>query len=95
MCIRDRYKRDNKEKTVTIVRDTIQIESVKSEIRKDNIGYIRISSFIETTSADFKKALNEMETSHVRGMVIDIRNNGGGLVEDGDVYKRQGLMPFL
>lgn len=78
-----KYKRDNKAKKVTIVRDTIQIESVKSEIRKDNIGYIRISSFIETTSADFKKALNEMETSHVRGMVIDIRNNGGGLVEEG------------
>lgn len=78
-----KYKRDNKEKTVTIVRDTIQIESVKSEIRKDNIGYIRISSFIETTAEDFKKALSEMETAKVKGMVIDIRNNGGGLVNEG------------
>ena len=78
-----KYKRDNKEKTVTIVRDTIQIESVKSEIRKDNIGYIRISSFIETTAEDFKKALSEMESAKVKGMVIDIRNNGGGLVNEG------------
>ncbi len=78
-----KYKRDNSEKTVTIIRDTIQIESVKSEIRKDNIGYIRISSFIETTSDDFKKALSEMENAKVDGMVIDIRNNGGGLVKAG------------
>ena len=77
------YKRDDSKKTVTIVRDTIQIESVKSEIRKDNIGYIRISSFIETTAEDFKKALNEMESAKVKGMVIDIRNNGGGLVNEG------------
>ena len=77
------YKRDDSKKTVTIVRDTIQIESVKSKIRKDNIGYIRISSFIETTAEDFKKALNEMETARVKGVVIDIRNNGGGLVNEG------------
>ena len=77
------YKRDDSKKTVTIVRDTIQIESVKSEIRKDNIGYIRISSFIETTAEDFKKALSEMESAKVKGMVIDIRNNGGGLVNEG------------
>jgi carboxyl-terminal processing protease len=78
-----RYKRDDTEKTVTIIRDTIQIESVKSEIRKDNIGYIRISSFIETTSEDFKDALSKMENADVDGMVIDIRNNGGGLVDQG------------
>ncbi len=78
-----RYKRDDTEKTVTITRDIIQIESVKSEIRKDNIGYIRISSFIETTSEDFRKALSEMEAAEVDGMVIDIRNNGGGLVSEG------------
>lgn len=77
------YKRDDSKKTVTIVRDTIQIESVKSEVRKDNIGYIRISSFIETTAEDFKKALSEMESAKVKGMVIDIRNNGGGLVNEG------------
>ena len=77
------YKRDDSKKTVTIVRDTIQIESVKSEVRKDNIGYIRISSFIETTAEDFKKALREMESAKVKGMVIDIRNNGGGLVNEG------------
>ncbi len=78
-----KYKREDAEKTVTITRDTIQIESVKSKIRKDNIGYIRISSFIETTSEDFKDALSRMEKADVRGMVIDIRNNGGGLVEEG------------
>ena len=77
------YKRDDSKKTVTIVRDTIQIESVKSEVRKDNIGYIRISSFIETTAEDFKKALSEMESAKVKGMVIDIRHNGGGLVNEG------------
>ncbi len=78
-----KYKRDDSEKTVTITRDIIQIESVKSEIRKDNIGYIRISSFIETTSEDFRQALSEMEAAEVEGMVIDIRNNGGGLVSEG------------
>ena len=78
-----KYKREDIEKTVTITRDTIQIESVKSKIRKDNVGYIRISSFIETTSDDFKDALDRMEDADVTGMVIDIRNNGGGLVDEG------------
>lgn len=77
------YRRDKTEKTVTIIRDTIQIESVKSEIKDNNIGYIRISSFIETTSDDFKQALSKLESEHVKGMVIDIRNNGGGLVNEG------------
>lgn len=78
-----KYQRDDMTKTVTIVRDTIKIQSVKSKIRKDNIGYIRISSFIETTADDFKEALTKMERANVKGMVIDIRNNGGGLVNEG------------
>ncbi|MFV0625978.1 MAG: S41 family peptidase [Alphaproteobacteria bacterium] len=69
---------------VTIKRDEIKIQSVKSEILKDDVIYIRISSFNEDTDKmvekyikDSKKKLN----NKVKGIVIDVRNNPGGLLD--------------
>jgi len=64
-----------------IIRANIVMESVRSKVLDGNIGYIRISSFEEKTAADFKDQLRDMELKNVKGLVIDLRDNGGGLVE--------------
>ena len=77
------YERDGKENTVTLTRAHIVTETVTSKVLDDNIGYIKISSFEEKTDADFESALSEMESKAVKGVIIDLRDNGGGLVKSG------------
>ena len=72
--------RDGEYIDITLTRETIIAVTVKHEMLDDNIGYIRISSFEENTAADFAAALLDIEKSGARGLVIDIRDNGGGLV---------------
>lgn len=64
-----------------IVRANIIIKSVKSELLKDKIGYIRISMFDENTAGEFKKALTNLENQGQKGLIIDLRDNGGGLLD--------------
>ena len=75
------YERNGKEKTVTITRDKIVNVSVMSDMLDGNIGYIRILSFEASTDENFKKALDSMEKKEVKGIIIDLRDNGGGLVD--------------
>ena len=64
----------------TIERDIIKIQSVKSKIYRNNIGYVRIKSFTKTTSRDLDKALSEFQNKNVKKLVLDLRNNPGGLL---------------
>ncbi len=69
---------------VEIVREIIQITPVKFELLEDNIGYIRISSFNDI--ADKKivsavKEINKRSDNNIKGFIIDIRNNPGGLLD--------------
>ena len=64
----------------TIKREIIKIKSVKKKIYPNNIGYIQIKSFTRSTSADLDKALAEFSASHVSKLVLDLRNNPGGLL---------------
>ncbi|MCH8208878.1 MAG: S41 family peptidase, partial [Nitrospinae bacterium] len=64
----------------TIERDIIRIQSVKSKIYRNNIGYVRIKSFTKTTSRDLDKALSEFQNKNVKKLVLDLRNNPGGLL---------------
>ncbi|NCB41293.1 MAG: S41 family peptidase [Clostridia bacterium] len=73
--------RAGEENDFTIERKTILSKTVKSDILDDNIGYIRISSFEESTYPDFKEQLSSMEEKNVAGLVIDLRDNPGGLVD--------------
>lgn len=73
--------RGNEEMEFTITRANIVMQSVRSEVLDGNIGYIRISSFEEKTAEDFKQQLRDLELKQVKGLVIDLRDNGGGLVE--------------
>ncbi len=64
----------------TVVRDIIKIRSVKSKIIRDDIGYIKLTQFQETTASDMSKALAELQKSGMKSLVLDLRNNPGGLL---------------
>lgn len=87
-----------KPKDVVITRSIIKIRSVRTKLYDDQIGYIRIVSFQERTVEDVKKALKEIETKArpLKGLVIDMRNNPGGLlnqsVEVSDLFLKSGLI---
>jgi carboxyl-terminal processing protease len=74
--------RDGKQEiTFVIVRDDITIASVKSEILEGNIGYLQISRFSEDTAELSKKAAESFKQSGVKGVIVDVRGNPGGLLE--------------
>lgn len=75
-------RRDNKEEPfeVDIKREEIRLETVKSEVLDNNIGYLRISTFDERTASDFKQHLKELNQKNIKGLVLDLRNNPGGLL---------------
>ena len=66
---------------VTVVRDEIPRPGVEfSEMVKPGIGYVRVSTFNETTDSDLAEALKQLSFSKLDGLIIDLRNNGGGLL---------------
>lgn len=65
----------------TIVRDIIQIETVRSNIIDENIGYIRISQFDRVTYEQFKLSYAELLSQNIEGLILDLRNNPGGLLD--------------
>lgn len=70
----------DKPKDITIIRDIIKIKSVKYKKLEDGIGYVRINSFSKSTGADLEKALQKLEEKNISGLVLDLRNNPGGLL---------------
>jgi carboxyl-terminal processing protease len=65
-----------------LIRDVIPIQSVKSINLKPGYGFIRLSNFTGTTTVELQEALEKLENAKVplRGLVLDLRNNGGGLL---------------
>ena len=69
---------------VTLVRDEVRTQSIKSQILDSDIGYVRISSFTEGTQEELEEAvfsLKKKAGGNLKGFVIDLRNNPGGLLE--------------
>lgn len=69
---------------VTITREEIKIQSVKSEVKNEDISYIRVSSFTEDVAENVKKAFEKAKKEtkgKVKGVVLDLRNNPGGLLD--------------
>ena len=64
-----------------IVRDMIKIETVHSEMLGGDIGYIRLRQFIKTSAADVGKAVIDLKNKKAKGLILDLRNNGGGLLD--------------
>ena len=64
-----------------ITREIIKIQSVKSKKINDNIGYIRLTAFNENSSSQIKKKVNEFtKDKKIKGYILDLRNNPGGLL---------------
>lgn len=81
--VRVTYRRGGKSADVSIVRGKVTEFTVKGTVTKEKIGYIRISSFAEKTAEEFKTELAALEKKNVKGVVIDIRANGGGYANQG------------
>ena len=64
-----------------ITREIIRLVTVKSNIIDDNIGYINITSFDDLTYKDFKAELDKLGRKNIEGLIIDLRNNPGGLLD--------------
>jgi carboxyl-terminal processing protease len=64
----------------TLVREIIKIKSVKSKVLEGNIGYVKISQFQDQTSADLSAALNKLGEEKIASLILDLRNNPGGLL---------------
>lgn len=84
------------EKTVT--RQDIQVQTVSWRMMDDNIGYISITNFRENTYNQFKEALDTLEAEGMEKLVLDLRNNTGGLVksahEIGEELLPEGIMVY-
>ncbi len=76
-----RRRGEKKALTFNIVREIIQIRSVKSDLIENSIGYIRLTSFNENSSKQIKKEIKKLEEDkNVNSYILDLRNNPGGLL---------------
>ena len=76
-----RRRGEKKALTFEIIREIIQIQSVKADLLSENIGYIRLTSFNENSGEQIKKKIKELEKNQkVNAYILDLRNNPGGLL---------------
>ena len=73
--------RDNQKIDFEIKRENIVVNPVEGEVLSDNIGYIEFSSFDENTAEEFKTKFEELKSKGITSLIIDLRNNGGGIVD--------------
>lgn len=74
--------RDEEYLTFDVVRKAIKVYHVKNEMLDDNIGYIKLSTFDENCGNEFEKAFNELQEKGAKKLIIDLRDNTGGLVDE-------------
>ena len=67
-------------KDFTMVREIIKIKSVKSKLIEDSIGYVKINQFQEQTSSDLSSAIEKLTQQNITALILDLRNNPGGLL---------------
>lgn len=90
---------ESKPFTVTIKREIIKVQSVKSKII-DDYGYFRITQFQVNTAEDLQKAIQKMlsDNKNIKGIVLDLRNNPGGLLQAAidvcDTFMSEGLIVY-
>lgn len=74
-------KRDGKIKTFKIKRAEVSEPSVSAKMLENNIGYIELSTFVDKTPEDFNRELAKLKKQNMKALIIDLRDNGGGLVD--------------
>ena len=76
-----RRRGEKKALTFNIVREIIQIKSVKTDLLEKNIGYIRLTSFNENSGIQIKREIEKFEKNdNIKSYILDLRNNPGGLL---------------
>lgn len=79
-----------------MIREEIKLESVRFEMLSEDVGYVRLSQFKDTSPADVGKAIIDLKEQGATGFILDLRNNGGGLlnsaVEISDMFLDGGLV---
>lgn len=92
-------RRDNKEINATMTRETVKEKTVYGKVLDDGSGYILIKSFEEGTSEEFETELSAFEKQGVKSMVIDLRDNGGGYIDEGikiaDRLLKEGTITYM
>ena len=93
------YVRDGSKKTVTLTREKIEQTTVEWEMLNEDTGYISISSFMSGTADEFSDALKAVEDRGAGSLVLDLRDNGGGLVDScieiADQFLDKGIVTYL
>lgn len=93
------YARNGKENTVSMTREKIIQHSVSHKMLDQDTGYIAITSFMESTAEDFRKALKAVTESGAKELVLDLRDNGGGLlnacIDVADEFLDQGIVVYV
>ena len=74
--------RGNETLNFELTRENIKVNPVEGEVLEDDIGYITFSSFDEGTADEFKSKFEELQGQGITSLIIDLRNNGGGIVDE-------------
>lgn len=75
-------QREEETLTFEIERKEIELYPIESEVLENSIGYINISSFCENCSSKFKENYENLKKQNIKSLIIDLRNNGGGIVDE-------------
>ena len=99
-------RRENEDelKRFDLVREMITLRSVRHEMLTDDIGYLRLTHFRQQTDNEAERAVREMISKGARGLILDLRNNGGGLLsvcinvasmflDGGPIVRTRGRVP--
>ncbi len=74
--------RGTETKSFELTRENIKVNPVEGKVLQNNIGYIAFSSFDEGTAEEFKTKFEELQRQGIQSLIIDLRNNGGGIVDE-------------
>ena len=80
--VKIKFLRNNETKEYELTREKITVNPVEGKVLENNIGYIEFSSFDEGTAEEFKNKYEELQKQGITSLVIDLRNNGGGIVSE-------------
>jgi carboxyl-terminal processing protease len=83
---------------ITITREIIRVKSVKNRMLEPGYGYVRITNFQSRTTTDLLKAISDLQKEDLKGMVLDLRNNPGGVLNGAvgvsDAFIDNGLIVY-
>ena len=74
--------RDGKTLNFEIQREKIKINHVENKVLDGNIGYLKLNTFDEGCGEEFKQKYEELKKQNVKALIVDLRNNGGGIVDE-------------